>query len=85
MTAHVSAVDARRTLGTLLNIVSLTHEEVVIERSGKAIAKLVSCETETASPRNGKRDIRRARGLGRNLWQEVDTDSYVRQERDSWE
>ena len=85
MTAHVSAVDARRTLGKLLNIVSLTHQEIIIERAGKAIARLVSCDAETTSPRSGKQDLRKARGLGRDLWQSVDTDTYVKEERDSWE
>ena len=85
MTAHVSAVDARRTLGRLLNIVSLTHQEIVIERAGKAIAKLVSCKAETSEPREGKHDLRKARGLGRALWRSVETDTYVQKERDSWE
>jgi hypothetical protein len=82
---HVSAVDARRSLGKLLNIVSLTHQEIIIERAGKAIAKLVSCDTETAAPNSGKQDFRKARGLGSSLWKPLDTDAYIKQERSSWE
>lgn len=44
MTKVTSAVDARRNLGQLLNTVSLTQEDVIIERAGKPIARLTSCE-----------------------------------------
>jgi len=35
MSITVSAVKARQNLGELLNIVSLKHEDVIIERAGK--------------------------------------------------
>ena len=60
MTKVTSAVDARRNLGQLLNTVSLTQEDVIIERAGKPIARLTSCETTPASS-EGKLDLRRAR------------------------
>jgi len=85
MTEHVSAVDARRTFGRLLNIVSLTHEEIVIERAGKAIAKLVSYEQPAERIASGKQDLRKARGLGRKLWTRIDTDAYLRKERETWD
>lgn len=46
MSITVSAVKARQNLGELLNIVSLRHEDVIIERAGKKIARLTSVEPE---------------------------------------
>lgn len=84
MAMTVSAVDARRRLGELLNRVSLAHEEVTIERAGKEVAKLVEISTP-ACRREGKLDLRKAAGLGAELWQGVNADEYVRQERDQWD
>ncbi|MFA5689438.1 MAG: type II toxin-antitoxin system Phd/YefM family antitoxin [Kiritimatiellales bacterium] len=41
MSITVSAVKARQNLGELLNLVSIRRENVIIERAGKKIAKLV--------------------------------------------
>ncbi len=84
MTKVTSAVDARRNLGQLLNTVSLTKEDVIIERAGKPIARLTSCETIPSSS-EGKLDLRRARGLGKDLWREVNVDRYLAQERAAWD
>jgi len=46
MSITVTAVKARQNLGELLNIVSLSHEDVVIERAGKKIARLTSIDEE---------------------------------------
>ena len=83
MAMTVSAVDARRRLGELLNRVSLAHEEITIERAGKEVAKLVEISTP-ASRHEGKLDLRKAAGLGAELWQGVNADEYIRQERDQW-
>jgi prevent-host-death family protein len=40
----VTAVKARQNLGELLNLVSIKHEEVIIERAGKKIARLTSID-----------------------------------------
>jgi antitoxin (DNA-binding transcriptional repressor) of toxin-antitoxin stability system len=40
----VSAVKARQNLGELLNLVSIKHEEVIIERAGKKIARLTAID-----------------------------------------
>lgn len=40
MSITVSAVKARQNLGELLNLVSIKHEDVIIERAGKKIARL---------------------------------------------
>ena len=37
---NISAVEARKRLGELLNRVILTDEEITIERSGKEVARL---------------------------------------------
>ncbi|HHX14545.1 MAG TPA: type II toxin-antitoxin system Phd/YefM family antitoxin [Fibrobacter sp.] len=42
MAKIVSAMEARQNFGALLNQVSLLGEEIVIERSGKSLARLVS-------------------------------------------
>ncbi|HJP33983.1 MAG TPA: type II toxin-antitoxin system Phd/YefM family antitoxin [Candidatus Latescibacteria bacterium] len=84
MTKVTSAVDARRNLGQLLNTVSLTQEDVVIERAGKPIARLTSCET-APRPSEGKLDLRRARGLGRDLWRELGVEAYLTRERAAWD
>ena len=44
MSITVSAVKARQNLGELLNLVSIKHEEVIIERAGKKIARLTSID-----------------------------------------
>lgn len=84
MTKVTSAVDARRNLGQLLNTVSLTKEDVVIERAGKPIARLTSCEAAPATSQ-GKLDLRRARGLGKDLWRELGAEGYLTQERAAWD
>jgi hypothetical protein len=33
---------------------------------------------------SGKLDFRKAAGLGKALWENVDVDTYLRQERDEW-
>jgi antitoxin (DNA-binding transcriptional repressor) of toxin-antitoxin stability system len=42
----VTAVKARQNLGELLNLVSIKHEEVIIERAGKRIARLTAIDDE---------------------------------------
>lgn len=84
MTTRTSAVEARRNLGRLLNIVSLTDEDVVIERAGKPIARLSGCQAVTRSG-SGKNDLRKAKGLGRELWKRVDADAYLEEERGAWD
>jgi hypothetical protein len=84
MTTRVSAVEARRTLGNLLNIVSLRREDVIIERSGKSIARLSSCSEASTTRGTGKIDLRKSRGLGRDMWRGTDSDAYIEKERDEW-
>jgi antitoxin (DNA-binding transcriptional repressor) of toxin-antitoxin stability system len=84
MAITVSAVDARHRLGELLNRVSLANEEIIIERAGKKIAKLVGIDVDTSRDQ-GKLDFRKAAGLGAELWQNMDADAYVKGEREQWD
>ena len=81
----ISAVKARRSFGNLLNIVSLRHEELTIERAGKPVAKLVPIDDMRPSSAQGKLDIRHARGLGKHVWAGVNADTYVEGERKTWD
>ena len=81
MTKIVSAMEARRNFGHILNVVSLTHTDVVIERAGKKIARLTSVEKVDLPPRL---DFRNAKGLGKSVWQNTDVDQYVEKERKQW-
>jgi len=85
MTTRVSAVEARRQLGRLLNVVSITNEDVVIERAGKEIARLTRVDSVGETIASGKLDFRKARGLGRDLWRGVDAEQYVNRERAEWD
>jgi len=86
MSKTVSAVDARRTFGDLLNRVTIANEEIIIERAGKKVAKLVSCEQQPQGNRNeGKLDFRTSAGLGREVWQAIDLEKYLKTERQEWE
>jgi prevent-host-death family protein len=83
MSESISAVEARQKLGELLNRVALRKEEIIIERAGKKIARLLPIDNENPLPR-GKLDFRKAAGLGKEIWKDVDVDKYLRQERASW-
>jgi antitoxin (DNA-binding transcriptional repressor) of toxin-antitoxin stability system len=86
MSTVVSAVDARRSMGTWINTVVLKHEDVIIERSGKPVARLTSCDTApTDHAKKGLLDLRSARGLGQELWQNIDVAAYIAEERAQWE
>jgi len=83
MRKTVSAVEVRQKLGEILNRVALRREEIVIERAGREIARLSPVDTDSARP-EGKLDFRKAAGLGKELWEGIDVDAYLRQERDEW-
>jgi prevent-host-death family protein len=83
MGQSVSAVEARQKLGEILNRVSLRREEIIIKRAGKKIARLSPIESEKSRPQ-GKLDFRKAAGLGKEIWQDIDVDAYLRRERDEW-
>ena len=48
MSKVVSAMDMRQNFGTLLNQVAIKDEEIVIERAGKPLARLVSMNSATS-------------------------------------
>ncbi len=80
----VSAVEARNKFGELLSRVHLYNEEITIERAGKKIAKLVSLDSP--GPENaGLLKFSSARGLGAEIWKDLDADHYVAEERREWD
>lgn len=83
MSKRVSAVEARQKLGEILNRVALRREEIIIERAGKEIARLSPIENDVPRSR-GKLDFRKAAGLGKEIWENMDVDAYLRGERDEW-
>ena len=83
MSISINAVEARRSFGELLNRVMYGHEEIIINRAGKPIAKLVSADYVSTSE-HPKVDFRSASGLGKDLWQKLNSDQYVQTEREEW-
>lgn len=65
MSKTVSAMEARQNFGSLLNQVALQKEEVVIERAGKPLAKLVDVD----SGMSGKLDFRDISKLPNTIWE----------------
>ncbi len=82
---NISAVMARKRFGELLNRVILTDEEITIERSGKEVAKLTKINIPAKNTnKQGKLDFRKSRGLGKDVWSDIDVDEYIAQERSEW-
>ena len=82
---NISAVMARKRFGELLNRVILTDEEITIERSGKEVAKLTKVGTPSNNKhKQGKLDFRKSRGLGKEIWSDVDVEEYIAKERSEW-
>lgn len=84
----VSAVEARHNLGHLLNLVSLTHTQVTIERAGKKIATLSEYREaghSSSKPSSGKLNLCDIEGLGKDIWAGIDVDEYIQNERASWD
>ena len=84
MSHSVSAMEMRQKLGEMLSRVSLRHEEIIIERAGKKVARLLPVEEQTRKS-GGKLDFRNAAGLGKELWHQVDADEYLRKEQQEWD
>jgi len=86
MQTVVSAMEVRQKFGEILNRVSLTGEEIIIERAGKKIARIVPLESnQTRQQAHGKLDFRKAAGLGKEIWQEINAEQYLESERNSWD
>ena len=67
MAKIVTAMEARQNFGNLLNQVSLQQEEIVIERAGKPLARLVSVSAPAAG---GSLDFRDIGKLPNSIWEE---------------
>ena len=83
MSISVSAVEARQKLGELLSRVALMREEIIIKRAGKEIARLSPIGRHPSRPM-GKLDFRKAAGLGKDIWKDIDVDDYIQKERGEW-
>ena len=66
MAKTVTAMEARQNFGNLLNQVSLQQEEVVIERAGKPLARLVNVDSPD---RGGHLDFRDIGKLPNSIWE----------------
>ncbi len=66
MSKVVSAMEVRQNFGSLLNQVSIKDEEVVIERAGKPLARLVGVNAPSA----GLLDFRDIGKLPNRIWEE---------------
>lgn len=66
MSKVVSAMEVRQNFGNLLNQVSIKDEEIIIERAGKPLARLVSVSTAAV----GKLDFRDISKLPNRIWEE---------------
>lgn len=65
MAKVVSAMEARQNFGSILNQVALKDEEVVIERAGKPLARLVGVDASAS----GKLDFRDIGKLPNSIWE----------------
>jgi len=82
---NISAVKARKSFGELLNRVMLTDEEITIERSGKEVAKLTKVGNSAVKSINqGKLDFRKSKGLGKEIWTDINIENYIAEERSEW-
>ncbi len=84
MPTRISAVEARKNLGRFLNIVELKNEEIIIERAGKPVARLTPCRKADYAG-SGKEDFRKTRGLGKEVWEKIDAEGYIKKERAQWD
>ena len=66
MAKTVTAMEARQNFGDLLNQVSLKQEEIVIERAGKPLARLVNV---SSSRSGGELDFRDIGKLPNGIWE----------------
>jgi antitoxin (DNA-binding transcriptional repressor) of toxin-antitoxin stability system len=86
MKRTISAMEARQKFGEILNRVFLLKEEIVIERAGKKIARLIPSDTDTQiKKKSGRLDFRKAAGLGKEIWETINVDQYLNEERQTWE
>ena len=60
-------MEARQNFGDLLNQVSLKQEEIVIERAGKPLARLVNV---SSGSNGGELDFRDIGKLPNGIWEE---------------
>lgn len=66
MAKSVTAMEARKNFGNLLDQVALREEEVIIERAGKPLARLVNVNSPSSG---GQLDFRDIGKLPNDIWE----------------
>jgi hypothetical protein len=61
------------------DILKRARAELSVEEQLKLIKEL------HASPSKGQHSILELEGLGKEVWEGIDPDEYIREERDSWD
>jgi hypothetical protein len=71
---------------TTININQLVNEIERLDYNDKIniLARIVNL-LKREEKANQAVSVTRLKGLGKNIWQKIDTNSYVSTERDSWE
>ncbi|MDM8545125.1 type II toxin-antitoxin system prevent-host-death family antitoxin [Candidatus Venteria ishoeyi] len=80
MTQPVPIAEAQQHFTEILNRVWKYQEEIIIEQAGKQVVRL-SPINEKKQQASGKLDFRKAAGLGAEIWQDIDVENYVKNER----
>ncbi len=86
----------KKKVGTVLEERVLREAKARASREGRPLAALLQEATErylqvgssrslSNPPKAGKLDFRGARGLGRRLWKQIDTEAYLQREREAWD
>jgi len=65
------------------DILKRAEDELTQEQQQRLVEKLA----QTAGRKNGPQEhsIMELKGLGKEIWKDVDADEYVAKERDSWD
>ena len=78
MTRTITAMELRRSLGTVLNEVSLQAHEIVIERAGKPMARIVPVASGTRGQAASRmRALRSLAGMLKRTPLPVDPQAWV--------
>lgn len=82
----ISVMKVRKSLGEILDEVNLKSETFILERAGKAIAKLSPLTSEdTESNSNLQRKaLRDLKGLNPGTERSQDASSWIEHERNEW-
>jgi hypothetical protein len=68
------------------NINNIIHEIETLDYSGKIniMSKIIAMLKHSTTKQTSTK-ITRMKGLGKKVWQDVDVDNYIANERESWD